>query len=241
MPRTPSPTRASSRPLLVPPGPLTTSTSTRLPSRRRGSSPHTPLRRRGAGRWSATPARPGRRPARSVGSTVRDVVDDGVDGQPAGAIAVDQRRDVSQPRERTSATPGSRSSPITWRIDSRLSRPTASARASASSARTGSVADRPAGPADVQHHDGQRVGHDVVDVAGDARPLGAGGVLDAQFVHRLQFGRQGLLAPEHLAGQPRDPETAEEVENPVLVGRSRPGSWPPPMISPAADDERRRR
>ena len=87
------------------------------------------------------------------------------------------------------AESGSRSRPITWRIESRLSRPTTSARASASSAPRRVGRQGPAGAGQVEHHDGQRVGDDVVDLAGDACPLGGRQPLDLGVAHRLAPAR----------------------------------------------------
>ena len=121
-----------------------------------------------------------------------------------------------------SARPGSGSCsrPITWRIESRLSRPTTSARASASSARAGIGGQGPPGAGEVQHHDRQRVGDDVVHLAGDARPLGRRDLLHLAVAHRRDLGGQCGLATQQPARQPGDADAAGEVDDPGLVHRA---------------------
>ena len=168
---------------------------------------------RGGARWSAPPARcgtPRGRPRRGSGR-----------GSPATAsVAVDPGRRASSMSAGTASRPGcgssapgsstSRSIATTRRISASASAPVARIVAERSPGELRVVVDDLLGGPGLHHHHAHRVGHDVVQLAGDAGPL-------------LDHGGHRLLG----GGRPPRRSPAASTPAPARSSSSQPERRPP--------------
>jgi hypothetical protein len=115
------------------------------------------------------------------------------DVEPAGAEPLDEARQVDQAGSCavTRAEHSDHAADLLQRLASDVLGPVERL-----SGPSGVGREQPTRTGDVQHHDGQRVRHDVVHLARDALALGAGRVLHLQRPHHGELGRQHLLTTQ---------------------------------------------
>ena len=197
---------------------------------------------RAAARSTTTPARRGtRRARRSVPSSA-----------PPRASSVPRRARRPGTRRRAGArrpagawparppTSGSRSRSITWRIESRLSRPTTSARARAASAPAGSVDRARRAPVRLSITTvSEWATTSWTSRARWARSVAARRSIST-IAHRPHLRGERLLATQQGAGHPRDAEPTGEVDDPRILGRALVDRQLDERGEPSDDDDDRR-
>ena len=222
----------------------------RRSGRRPGAHPYVDRHRRSAGRawprWSAPPARSGRRSARSWPAAPpdrrgRDRVTSAPAARKPSIRAGSSPMPGSGGATPSAAAPSARSRPTVARTSLRLSRPSRSASSRARTAPAGLVLHRHPGGGHVQQGDGEAVRDHVVQLPGDPVALLGPRAIGEVGLGRPELGRQRELVADQEPGQhgrcrhrPSRPPSRRPVRRNPLDREQDEAAGPEAQRSPAA-------